>query len=278
MNYRHAFHAGNFADVLKHAVVAAILDRLRAKPAPFCVLDTHAGIGRYDLASDPAQRTGEYVGGIAALFGRPPPHPALAPYLDAVQDLNPDGSLRWYPGSPLLARALMRPQDRLVAVELHPEDAGTLKREFAGDPAVAVHRGDAYAALKAHLPPRERRGLVLMDPPFEEPDEFTRLADGLARAHRRWPTGIYALWYPIKERPAVWRFHEALEATGIRRILLAELTIHPEDTHLRLNGCGMAIVNPPWTLDTALGEALPALHAALPATGGGAGVSWLVPE
>lgn len=278
MNYRHAFHAGNFADVMKHAVVAAILTHLRAKPAPFFVLDAHAGLGRYDLTDGPAQRTGEFTDGIARLFGRPPPHTALAPYLDAVQALNPDGVLRHYPGSPLLARTLMRPQDRLVAVELHPEDVETLRRTFAGDRQVAVHHQDAYAALKAHLPPRERRGLVLVDPPFEAPDEFARLAEGVARAHRRWPTGIYALWYPIKERPAVWRFHEALEGTGIRRILLAELTIHPEDTHLRLNGCGMAIVNPPWTLDTTLAEALAALHRTLPGTGGGASVDWLVPE
>ncbi|MGQ9371430.1 23S rRNA (adenine(2030)-N(6))-methyltransferase RlmJ [Azospirillum sp. A39] len=278
MNYRHAFHAGNFADVMKHAVLAAILTHLRAKAAPFCVVDTHAGLGRYDLASAPARRTGEFADGVARLFGGTAPHPLFAPFLEAVHGLNPDGVLRWYPGSPLLARGLMRPQDRMVAVELHPEDAAALRQEFAGDRQVTVLEKDAYAALKAQVPPRERRGVVLVDPPFEEPDEFSRLAAGLAAAHRRWSTGIYALWYPIKERPAVWRFQEALEATGIRRILLAELTIHPEDTHLRLNGCGMAIVNPPWTLDAALAEALPALHAALPTTGGGAAVSWLVPE
>ncbi|HYH22760.1 MAG TPA: 23S rRNA (adenine(2030)-N(6))-methyltransferase RlmJ [Azospirillum sp.] len=278
MNYRHIFHAGNFADVMKHAVLALIVEHLRAKPAAFCVLDTHAGIGRYDLSSNPAQRTLEYQDGIARLFGQAPPHPALTPYLDAVTSLNPDGVLRWYPGSPRLARALLRPQDRLVLSELHTDDVQTLRREFAGDRQVAVHHQDAYEALKAHTPPKEKRGLVLIDPPFEEPDEFARLVAGLTAAHRRWPTGIYAIWYPIKERPAVWRFHDALEASGIRRILRTELTIHAEDTHLRLNGCGMAIVNPPWRLDETLGALLPAVHAALPTTGGGALVDWLVPE
>lgn len=278
MNYRHAFHAGNFADVMKHAVLAMIVEHLRAKSTPFCVLDTHAGVGRYDLASEPAQRTREYEDGIARLFGQAPPHPALAPYLDALASLNPDGALRWYPGSPTLVRARMRPQDRLVLSELHPEDARALKREFAGDAQVAVHHMDAYHALKAHLPPKEKRGLVLIDPPFEDPEEFARIVAGLARAHRRWPTGIYAVWYPIKERPAVWRFEEAMAEAGIPKILIAELTIHAEDTHLRLNGCGMAIVNPPWKLDETLAEVLPSLHDALPGTGGGSRVAWLVAE
>lgn len=278
MNYRHIFHAGNPADVMKHAVMALILEHLRVKPAPFCVLDTHAGIGRYDLTSEAAQKTLEYEDGIGRLFGAPSPHPTLKPYLDAVAAVNPDGALRAYPGSPRIARASLRPQDRLVLGELHPDDARALRREFRDDPQVAVHEIDAYVALKAHLPPKEKRGLVLIDPPFEQPDEFARMAEGLAAAHRRWPTGIYALWYPIKERAAVWRFQEAVEKTGIGKILLAELTWHPEDTHLRLNGSGLLIVNPPWRLDETLKETLNALHAVLPTTGGGASVSWLAPE
>ncbi len=278
MNYRHIFHAGNPADVMKHAILALILDHLRAKPAPFCVLDTHAGIGRYDLSSEPAQKTREYEDGVARLFGSDLPDPALEPYRRAVAAANPDGLLRWYPGSPRIARAALRDGDRLILAELHPDDARTLKAEFSGDRSVAVHQTDAYIALKAHLPPKEKRGLVLIDPPFEQPDEFARMAEGLAAAHRRWPTGIYALWYPIKERAAVWRFQDAVEKTGIPKILLAELTWHPEDTHLRLNGAGLMIVNPPWTLDDTLRAMLPALHAALPTTGGGASVSWLSPE
>jgi 23S rRNA (adenine2030-N6)-methyltransferase len=285
MNYRHAYHAGNFADVVKHAVLVLLVEHLRAKPTPFCVLDTHAGIGRYDLGSSEAMRTGEAATGIlraiAARGGLPP---ALAPYLDAVSAANEglpeaeDGGLRWYPGSPRLVRGLMREGDRLVLVELHPEDAATLKREFAGDRQVAVHRMDGYRALKAHLPPRERRGLVLMDPPFESPDEFGRLVEGLVLAHRRWPGGIKALWYPIKERPAVWRFHEALEASGVPKLLSIEVTVHPEDTHQRLNGTGLIVANPPWRLEEALHEALPALHRAMGAAGGGVRIDWLVPE
>lgn len=278
MNYRHIYHAGNFADVMKHAVLALAVSHLRIKPAAFRFIDTHAGIGRYDLSADEAQRTGEYRDGIGRLFGRPSPHPALAPYLDAVHALNPDGVLRVYPGSPLLVRHLLREQDRMTLAELHPHDAQTLKDLFARDRAVSVHHMDGYQALKAHLPPPEKRGLVLTDPPFESPGEFATMAAALARAHKRWPGGIYALWYPIKERPAVWRFHEALAEAGIPRILTAELTIHDEDTHLRLNGCGMVIVNPPWKLDETLAEVLPALQDRLAVTGGGSRVNWLVPE
>jgi 23S rRNA (adenine2030-N6)-methyltransferase len=265
---------------MKHAIVALILDRLRAKETPFGVLDTHAGIGRYDLTSQQAGRTGEYLGGIARVMAaadRLPPE--LAPYLNAVRALNPEPDrLRWYPGSPRLARQLMRPQDRLLLAELHPEDVETLRREFARDRNTSVQHMDGYHAIKAHLPLKERRGMVLVDPPFEVTDEFERMTQALVTGHGRWPTGIFALWYPIKERPAVWRFHEALERTGIRRILAAELTIHEEDTHQRLNGCGMIVVNPPWLLDRNLEAALPALHEAMAARAGGTRLEWLVPE
>ena len=282
MNYRHAYHAGNFSDVFKHAVLALVLEHLKAKPVPFHVLDTHAGIGRYDLAAAQATKTGEWRDGIARVLAAADRLPEeLAPYLDAVRAMQIEGSpdgLRWYPGSPRIARHLMRPEDRMTLVELHPEDAEVLKAEFARDRQVAVHRMDGYQALKAHLPPREKRGLVLVDPPFETPDEFARMAEGLAMAHRRWAVGIKALWYPIKERPAVWRFQEAVAATGVPKILVAELTVHAEDTHTRLNGCGMLIANPPWRLDETLGRVLPALHAALGAEAGAARVDWLVPE
>ena len=278
MNYRHAYHAGNAADVLKHAVVALVIEHLKAKPAPFAVIDVHAGRGDYDLDGIEARKTEESLDGIAALFGKPAPHPAFAPYLDAVAAVNPDGALRRYPGSPRLARLLMRPQDRLVCAELHPDEHLALKAAFAGDSQVAVHRQDAYAGLKAFLPPKEKRALALIDPPFEQPDEFERMADGLAQAYSRCPNAIYLLWRPIKERPAIWRYQEALAATGIPRILTVELTVHDEDTHLRLNGSGLEIVNPPWRLDESLSEALPLLRAALPHDGGGTKVAWLVGE
>lgn len=278
MNYRHIFHAGNPADVMKHAILAQILMHLRVKDTPFCVLDAHAGIGCYDLLSEQAGKTLEYQTGIGQLFDMPDADPSLAPYLDAVRGLNPDGTLHTYPGSPRLARSLMRDQDRLVAIELHPDDADTLREEFSGDRQVTIHQGDAYKALRSQLPPREKRGVVLLDPPFEKTDEFDRLADGLKTAHRRFANGIYAIWYPIKERAAVWRFHEAVENTGIPKILVAELTWHDEDIHTRLNGSGLLIVNPPWKLAETLSTLLPALHAALPSTGGGWKVDWLTPE
>jgi 23S rRNA (adenine2030-N6)-methyltransferase len=280
MNYRHIFHAGSFTDVMKHAVVALILERLCAKETPFGVLDTHAGIGRYDLESQQASRTGEYLGGIARVMAaaeRLPPE--LGPYLNAVRALNTEPDvLRWYPGSPRLARQLMRPGDRLLLAELHPEDVETLRQEFVRDRNTSVQHMDGYRAIKAHLPMKERRGMVLVDPPFEVTDEFDRMVAALATGHARWPTGIYGLWYPIKERAAVWRFHDALERTGIRKILVAELTIHEEDTHQRLNGCGMIVVNPPWQLDRNLELVLPALHEAMGAKAGGARIEWLVPE
>jgi 23S rRNA (adenine2030-N6)-methyltransferase len=280
MNYRHIFHAGSFTDVFKHAVFALLLQRLCAKETPFCVIDTHAGIGRYDLTSDPAVRTGESRGGIARVLAAADRLPAeLTPYVDAVRALNtPDDPLHWYPGSPRLARSLMRPQDRLVLAELHPDDVIDLQREFERDRNTSVLHQDGYRTLKAHVPPRERRGIVLIDPPFEVTDEFERLTVALAAAHARWATGIFAIWYPIKERATIGRFHDALERTGIRKILNAELLIHAEDNHLRLNGCGMIIVNPPWQLDQTLEAVLPSLHDALEARAGGTKVEWIVLE
>lgn len=281
MNYRHAFHAGSFADVVKHAVVALAVERLKAKDAPFCVIDTHAGIGRYDLAATAARKTGEYEAGIARLWARDPDSlPAeLGPYLGAVKALNGGGSLRWYPGSPRLVRSLLRRQDRLVALELHPEDAAALSRLFQRDPQVTVREGDGYAALKALLPPKERRGLVLIDPPFEEKDEFGRVVQALREAHRRWATGHYVIWYPVKDRQPVAAFHEALKATGIARILVAELLMRPAEDPKRLNGTGLILVNPPWPLEDKLHGLLPTLADLLGTEpGGGTRVEWLVPE
>jgi 23S rRNA (adenine2030-N6)-methyltransferase len=277
VNYRHAYHAGNFADVLKHAALVQLILRLRAKETPFCVIDIHAGRGIYDLASPEAAKTGEHLGGVARLR-----HSSMAAdYLDIVAGLNggPTNPPRLYPGSPRIARALLRPQDCLILAELHPEEHAALRRVFARDRQVSVHQADAYQTLKAVLPPKERRGLVLIDPPFEAPDEFAQAAQALAAAWRRWPTGIFALWYPIKQRPAVWQFHDAVAASGVRRVLLAEFLIRPEDDWNRLNGCGMLFVNPPWQLDDWLRELLPTLAADLAEPGAPSGrVDWLVGE
>ncbi len=283
MNYRHIYHAGNFADVVKHAVLALVLERLGAKPQPYFMLDTHAGVGRYDLGSEPAARTGEAADGIGRIAQAAPGTvpAALAGYLGVVAALNGgtlDQGVRWYPGSPRLARGLMRPGDRLVLAEAHPDDARALKREMAGEPQVQVHHRCGYEALKAFLPPPERRGLVLIDPPYEAADEASRAVSGLAAAYRRWPTGVFLLWYPIKERAWVWRLHEALIETGIRRQLAIELTVHPEDDWRRLNGCGMIVINPPWQLENALAGLFPWLHDTLGAGAGAGRVEWLVPE
>ncbi len=274
MNYRHAFHAGNFADVVKHAVLALIIEALKRKDTPFAVFDVHAGVGRYDLSGDAAGRTMEYREGIERFLAEPPP-PELAGYADAVRAINSGDELRFYPGSPRVARRLMRPQDRLVMVEMHPDDVGLLRREFAGDPQAAIHHRDAYEALKGLLPPAEKRGLVLIDPPFEERDEFSRLLNGLRQALKRWPMGVYCVWYPIKDRPPVAAFHDGLRALAPPLALIAELLVFPDDYPARLNGCGLAILNPPWQLDIALERLMPELHRRLERRGGGASVRWL---
>jgi 23S rRNA (adenine2030-N6)-methyltransferase len=278
MNYRHIFHAGNFADVFKHVVLSLLLKSLHRKDAPFCYLDTHAGAGRYDLSSAAAQKTGEYRDGIKRLLNGQS-LPELADYLATVSALNDGQTLRYYPGSPRVARFFLRPQDRAELLELQPDECAQLKAEFAGDRQVQVRLQDGYTGLKALLPPRERRGLVLIDPPYESDKEFQQLIEGLREACARWESGLYALWYPIKSRPPVERFHRALVASGIRRILLAELSPYPEDSNFRMNGCGMVMINPPWKLDETLHLLLPNLLNVLrqhPV--GRTEITWLVPE
>ncbi len=276
MNYRHAYHAGNFADVVKHVVLARIIEYLKRKDAAFRVIDTHAGIGLYDLASEEADKTQEWRSGIGRLFGQnfPPDVGALLqPYLDAVGLPQAGNDLAEYPGSPLIARRLMRAQDRLFAIELHPEDAARLRDLFAGDIQVRVLELDGWLSLGAHLPPKEKRGLVLIDPPFEEPGEFDRMADGLATAHRRWPGGVYALWYPIKDRSAVEAFRRRLAETGIPKILDIHFDIRAPSSELRLDGCGMVVVNPPFTLEAEMSALLPVLSRLL---SDGAGAKFVI--
>jgi len=258
VNYRHAFHAGNFADVLKHAVLALALERLRAKPAPFVYVDTHAGAGRYDLAGDAARRTNEAADGIVRLL-EGAPIPALADYLGVVRALNAgEPSITRYPGSPWLARKLTRVQDRLLLCEAHPEESLLLRRAMSGDVRVELRQADGWQALKSDLPPTERRGLVLIDPPFEAKDEHERLARGLKHAWRRWATGSYLAWYPIKARGPVDALHAGVVAAGLRRVHALELLLEPEDeTHLV--GCGLLLVNPPWPMLDRLAVLLPEL-------------------
>jgi 23S rRNA (adenine2030-N6)-methyltransferase len=281
MNYRHAFHAGSFADVLKHAVLVRILLHLRAKPAPFRVIDTHAGAGLYDLAGAEAGRSPEWREGIGRLVGAAiaeRPRALLAPYLDAVAALNSAGKLTTYPGSPALVRAFLRPQDRLVACELEPNAAAALKCYLGRDlrcKAVAI---DGWTALNAYVPPKERRGLILIDPPFEEASEFTRLAHGLEAAHRKWAGGSYLLWYPIKEREGPDALARRLRRSGMTKILRLEFSLAGPREAARLAACGLIVVNPPWTLAGELEILLPELAALLGGGGGVHRVDWLAGE
>ena len=278
MNYRHAYHAGSFADVFKHAVLALLIEALKRKDTPFCAIDTHAGIGRYDLESVEAGKTNEADTGIRKLTGLTLP-PELAAYAGAVAALNPDPSVpRWYPGSPLIVRHLLRPQDRLLLAELHPADAAQLATEFHRDPQTLVRHMDGYVALKAFLPPAERRGVVLIDPPFEVTNEFVLLQKGLSEAWRRWPTGIYAVWYPIKAWAPIAAFHEWVKANAPGPALFAQLLLYPLGNEERLNGCGLVIVRPPWQLDHELGRLLPFLRRTLAPELGQTDLTWLVKD
>lgn len=273
MNYRHAYHAGNFADVVKHAVLALVIEHMKQKPAPFRIVDTHAGIGEYDLGSIEAQKTGEWRDGIGRVMEAHLPEDArlvLAPYLDVVRRLNPGGELTRYPGSPLLARELMRGEDRLVVNELHPEDHHELKRLFARDRHVKVMALDAWVAVKALLPPPERRAVVLVDPAFEQPGELDRLAEGLKEGMRRFAGGTYLLWYPIKQLQPVAAFRRKIEALGLPKAMTIELTIRDTADEERLNGAGLLVVNAPFTLGASLETLLPPLANVLAqGTGGG---------
>lgn len=265
MNYRHAFHAGNFADVFKHAILVGLLEALKTKQTPFCFIDTHAGAGRYDLRGEQARKTREHEAGVLRLLHATRLPAPLHIYLNLVRALNSGGpDLAIYPGSPLIANLLSREQDRAVLCEVQAEEAQSLKALFANDARVGVHQRDGYAALGALVPPKERRGLVLIDPPFEaQEDEFRAVESALAVALARWSTGMYAIWYPIKLRQPTARFQRWFATKRIPKVLCVELLLHPDNSALRLNGCGIVIVNPPWKFDRTLEELLPVLRSHL---------------
>ncbi|MGV8998244.1 MAG: 23S rRNA (adenine(2030)-N(6))-methyltransferase RlmJ [Parvibaculaceae bacterium] len=276
MNYRHAYHAGNFADVMKHASLALVIEHLKQKDKPFFILDTHAGTGMTDLSGIEAQKTGEFKDGIARILAEPAPHEALKPYLAALMALGcsaPAPAL--YPGSPLIAYHLARADDRLAFCELHPEDAETLRDNFPRNPQARVHEIDGYTALKSMLPPKERRGLILIDPPFEARDEFDRLARELDAAIKRFATGTYMIWYPVKDPSLSGAFLDHLERNGPPKTLRAELFIRATDP-ATMSGCGLVIVNPPWQLDRTLFELFTWLAKILAqGSGARARVDWL---
>lgn len=263
MNYRHRFHAGNAADVFKHIVLLEIVAALKAKPTPFFVLDTHAGAGRYTLKTP-----GEFENGIGRLWPARAQLSAAANYFDALETLNPNSQISEYPGSPLLIAHALRPQDRAVLTELHPEEHGALRANVRAFANVAVHLQEAAQALKAFLPPRENRGLVLIDPPYEQRDELDRLPSLLGTALTRWRNGIFALWYPIKARGPIERFKAALARLDAPWLTVEFMTL-PEDAPLRLNGSGVAVFNPPWKLVERLRGILPPVAARLCVPGAG---------
>ncbi|MFS2326328.1 23S rRNA (adenine(2030)-N(6))-methyltransferase RlmJ [Brucella sp. H1_1004] len=283
MNYRHAYHAGNFADVVKHVILSRIVEYLKRKDQAFRVIDTHAGIGLYDLRGIEAEKTDEWSGGIRRIFdalekGEIPPQATelLQSYLDAVRAVNPKGGLRHYPGSPLLTRHLLRKQDRLSAIELHPQDAKKLSKLFDGDYQARVIELDGWLSLGAHMPPKEKRGLVLVDPPFEIAGEFDRLVDGLVKAYKRFPGGTYAFWYPVKDRKEIERFARSLRETEIAKIMRIELSIRAPSLEPRLDGTGMIVVNPPYTLESEMQILLPCLTKLLSEEkGGNFSIQWI---
>jgi 23S rRNA (adenine2030-N6)-methyltransferase len=279
LSYRHLFHAGNFADVFKHALLTRLLIALSTKDKPYFYLDTHAGIARYDLTHAWAHKAREYETGIARVWKASDIPAVLAPYVEAVRALNPGGKLRYYPGSPLIARRIMREHDRMVLVELNKADHAELQSVFARERRVAVQLMDAYQSLRAYLPPAERRGLVLIDSSFDRAREFDRIVKALKEAYTRWPTGIYGIWYPLMEPRAMRDFLASVQRSGIRKLLQLELLVRePDDTEF-IPGCGMLVVNPPWRFDGEARTILEWLQPKLAVTGQGKSmVEWLVPE
>lgn len=262
MNYRHAYHAGNFADVMKHAVLTRIIEYLKRKDAAFRVIDTHAGVGLYDLAGLEAAKTGEWITGIGRLIDAELSGAAaelLAPWLEIVRTYMRDGRLAAYPGSPMIARRLLRKQDRLSAFELHADDHAALAQLLAGDFHARATLLDGWLVPGAHLPPREKRGLVMIDPPFEKEGEFARLADALAKGHKRWPGGIFCLWYPLKRGNEADAFVTELKRSGLPDLVRIELDIEPGMQGDGLNGSGLIVKNPPFVLEDEMAVILPEL-------------------
>lgn len=247
MNYRHGFHAGNFADVFKHVLLIALTKTFLRKESAFCYLDTHAGAGRYDLMSESAKKSKEYENGICKVLLEKDAPELIQEYCALIKTGN--SPLRFYPGSPEIVKHYLRQQDRMMLCELHPEEYTLLKKNFAHKKNIAIHHQDAYQSLKALLPPKEKRGLILIDPPYEKADEFSQIISSLPLALKRFATGVYAVWYPIKNRQPIERFHCELKEKVKLPIAIYELLLYPDNLPTHFNGCGMIIINPPYQLD-----------------------------
>ena len=277
MNYRHAYHAGNFADVLKHAVLQRMLVLMQRKEAPIAYLDSHAGVGLYDLHGVEAGKTSEWHSGIGRLPAQSN-SPLLADYLAQVAALNREGERRYYPGSPELARRVLREYDSLQLCEKHPQDFALLKDNMRHDERVICHQRDGWQTGKALLPTEEKRALLLIDPPFEAEDEFSQAVNTLQDAIGRMRQVVVAIWYPIKAEKQLKGFYQALANSGAPKLLRAELWVRPADNAASLNGSGLAIVNPPWPLEEELRDGLPELLKLLNQGGGGYRLDWLIEE
>lgn len=279
LSYRHSFHAGNHADVLKHTVQSLIIESLKEKEKPFLYLDTHSGAGRYQLTGEHAEKTGEYLEGIARIWEQADLPEELTPYMNIVRQLNDNGRLRYYPGSPLLAKYLLREYDKLVLTELHSSDYPLLRTEFSRDSRAQVSKEDGYQQLKSKLPPHSRRGFVLMDPPYEMKSDYEAVVKGVVEGYKRFATGTYAIWYPVVLRQQIKRMVNQLEATGIRKILQIELAVRPDSDQRGMTASGMIVINPPWKLEQQMKNVLPWLHKTLVPEGTGHTlVEWIVPE
>ncbi len=279
LSYRHQFHAGNISDVFKHAILSRLLLAMGKKDKPYFALETHAGIGLYDLQHPWSQKTEEWRHGIGRVWARADAPPALLPYLEAVRADNADGHLRHYPGSPRIARRLMRTNDRLVMCELNKEDCATLQTLFSNSRHTAVHNQDGFSAIKAFLPPQERRGLTFIDAAFDQADEFGRITRAVKEAHTRFSTGVIAVWYPLMAPAAMQAFERSLKASRLPKTLQLELSVYPEDWTAHIRGSGMIVVNPPFGLDQEAPPLLDWLWQALsPEKQGGTRCEWLVSE
>lgn len=279
LSYRHSFHAGNHADVLKHIVQTLILTALKQKEKGFFYLDTHSGAGRYSLLSAEAEKTGEYIEGIARLWDKEDLPDEVALYVNEIKKLNQSGKLRYYAGSPLLAAQQLREQDRALFTELHPSDFPLLRQEFAKQRNVTTKRENGYQQLKATLPPKEKRGFILIDPPYELKEDYDLVVSAIQEGYKRFATGVYAIWYPVVLRQHTKRIVRGLEATGIRKILQIELAVRPDSDQRGMTASGMIVINPPWQLENQMKKILPYLtHILVPEGTGSWKVEWITPE
>ncbi|QIM69182.1 23S rRNA (adenine(2030)-N(6))-methyltransferase RlmJ [Basfia succiniciproducens] len=280
LSYRHSFHAGNHADVVKHIVEMLIIENLTQKEKGFYYLDTHSGVGRYRLFSQESEKTAEFEEGIARLWQRDDLPEEVQRYVDLIKKLNYGGKeLRYYAGSPLIAAQMLRPQDRGLLVELHPTDFPLLRNNFKEFKNIIVKRDDGFQQVKATLPPKERRGLVLMDPPYEMKEDYDLVVNAIVEGYKRFATGIYAVWYPVVLRQQSKRIVKGLEASGIRKILQIELAVRPDSDQRGMTASGMIVINPPWQLEAQMKKILPYLTNVLVPEGTGSwSVNWIVPE